>query len=73
MKNLFQANTVASICSTLSKTVDRLEALRDRKLYDADVMDDVIMEAELEKAEALDEAKRAEKIANNVKKLLDIS
>lgn len=73
MNNVFKINTVDSIVSNLMKTVTNLEKARDKHTLLADVANADMEEALARRDANLDEATRAEKIAANVKKLLDIS
>lgn len=74
MKNVFKLNnTVDGIVSTLTKTVAKLDKLRDAKLEEAEISQIMIDGMTELRNEQLAEAERAKKIATNVKKLLDIS
>lgn len=73
MKNFFKSDTVDSIVSGMVRTLNRLDALRESKIVDAEIAQRLIDSATELRDENLAEAERAKKIAANVKKLLDIS
>ena len=73
IKNVFKSNTVEGIVANLATTVSKLEKLRESKLADAGIAQQMIDATVQIRDENIAEAQRAEKIANNVKKLLDIS